>query len=167
MAIGKQLYERQLELIFRMLLENKTNEQIASELKISIRSVQNYKRKLEQRYMTYQREKTNSTIFLEVNLLKHRLLTLYRSLENIVKDPETSGNDCAKCADVAAGIAINVIKLESEGLHAVKELAAKKNNTSLNNLRDDDNGHGPDTNNWQHHQQTHQEQEEDDYNRKF
>src|ERR671913_2187606 len=115
MAIGKQLYERQLELIFRMLLENKTNEQIASELKISIRSVQNYKRKLEQRYMTYQREKTNSTIFLEVNLLKHRLLTLYRSLENIVKDPETSGNDCAKCADVAAGIAISVIKLESEG----------------------------------------------------
>jgi DNA-binding CsgD family transcriptional regulator len=39
MAIEKQLYERQMELIFRMLLENKTNEQIASELKISIRSV--------------------------------------------------------------------------------------------------------------------------------
>ena len=76
MAIEKQLYERQMELIFRMLLENKTNEQIASGLKISIRSVQNYKRKLEQRYMAYQREKTNSTIFLEVNLLKHRLLTL-------------------------------------------------------------------------------------------
>ena len=171
MAIEKQLYERQLELIFRMLLENKTNEQIASELKISIRSVQNYKRKLEQRYMAYQREKTNSTIFLEVNLLKHRLLTLYRSFENIVKDPETSGNDCAKCADVAAGIAIKVIKLESEGLRAVKELAAKKNNTLLNiNLRDDDNGHGPDTNNnWQHHQQTHQEQEqeEENNNRKF
>jgi Bacterial regulatory proteins, luxR family len=169
MAIEKQLYERQLELIFRMLLENKTNEQIASELKISIRSVQNYKRKLEQRYMAYQRKKTNSTIFLEVNLLKHRLLTLYRSLENIVKDPETSGNDCAKAANIAAGIAINVIKLESEGLRAVKELAAKKNNTLLNNnLRDDDNdGRGPDTNNWQHHhQQTHQEQEEND-NRKF
>jgi hypothetical protein len=171
MAIERQLYERQMELIFRMLLENKTNEQIASELKISIRSVQNYKRKLEQRYMAYQRDKTNSTIFLEVNLLKNRLLTLYRSLENIVKDPETSGNDCAKCADVAAGIAINVIKLESEGLRAVKELTAKKNNTPLNNLRDDDdNGHGPDTNNnSRHHQQTHQEQEEEeeDDNRKF
>ena len=28
MAIEKQLYERQLELIFKMLLENKTNEHI-------------------------------------------------------------------------------------------------------------------------------------------
>jgi hypothetical protein len=170
MAIEKQLYERQLELIFRMLLENKTNEQIASELKISIRSVQNYKRKLEQRYMAYQREKTNSTIFLEVNLLKHRLLTLYRSLENIVKDPETSGNDCAKCADVAAGIAISVIKLESEGLRFTTQLGlagasetaaviAKRNNapSPLNNIRkyDDeyDNDHDLDINSHNQQQQ--------------
>ena len=39
MAIAKQLYEAQLQQIFRMLLENKTNEQIASELKISVRTV--------------------------------------------------------------------------------------------------------------------------------
>jgi DNA-binding NarL/FixJ family response regulator len=65
MAIEKQLYERQLELIFKMLLENKTNEQIASELKISIRSVQNYKQRLEQRYMAYQKQKTDDTMFLE------------------------------------------------------------------------------------------------------
>lgn len=122
MVIEKQLYERQMELIFRMLLENKTNEQIASELKISVRLVQNYKRKLEQRYMAYQRDKTDSTIFLEINLLKNRLLKLYRSLEIKVKDPKTSGNDCARCADVAAGIAINVIKLESEGIRAIKQL---------------------------------------------
>jgi hypothetical protein len=182
MAIEKQLYERQMELIFRMLLENKTNEQIASELKISVRSVQNYKRKLEQRYMAYQREKTNSTIFLEVNLLKHRLLSLYRSLENIVKDPKTSGNDCAKCADVAAGIATKIIKLESEGICFFKQLGlagaaetaaiitAKRNHAPpFNNIRkyDDkyDNDHGPDINS--HYQQQHQEQEEDDYNRKF
>ena len=62
MAIEKQLYERQMELIFRMLLENKTNEQIASELKISIRSVQNYKQRLEQRYGNYQMQKTNDTL---------------------------------------------------------------------------------------------------------
>ena len=122
--------------------------------------------------MAYQREKTNSTIFLEVNLLKHRLLTLYRSLENIIKDPETSGNDCAKCADVAAGIAISVIKLESEGIRFIKQLGlaaqtpVKINVATMKNLRDDDDGRGPDTNNWQYHQQTHQEQEQDD-NRKF
>lgn len=122
MAIEKQVYEAQLQRIFYMLLENKTNEQIASELKISVRTVQNYKRRLEQRYMTYQREKTDSTIFLEMNLLKHRLLTLYRSLEHIVKDPKSSGNDCARGADVAAGIAINLIRLESDGVKIIKQL---------------------------------------------
>ncbi len=149
MAIEKQLYERQMQLIFRMLLENKTNEQIASELKISIRSVQNYKKRLEQRYMTYQKEKSNSTIFLEVNLLKNRLLKLYRSLESKVVDSEASASDCAKCADVAASIAIQVIKLESEGIRAIKQLGlaaetaaetATKRNASVNNLRKDDVG---------------------------
>jgi hypothetical protein len=152
MAIEKQLYERQMELIFRMLLENKTNEQIASELKISIRSVQNYKRRLEQRYMAYQREKTDSTLFLEVNLLKTRLLKLYRCLEDKVTDPETGPSDTARCADTAADIAIQIIKLESEGIRAVKELGlvekaaavANKNTTTSslnnnNNLRTDKN----------------------------
>jgi hypothetical protein len=147
MAIEKQLYERQMQLIFRMLLENKTNEQIASELKISIRSVQNYKRKLEQRYMTYQREKTDSTLFLEVNLLKNRLLKLYKCLEDKVTDPDTEANDTARCADVASSLAINVIKLESEGIRAIKQLglttaenmAAAKKNKNNSNLNDNNN----------------------------
>ena len=64
MAIEKQLYERQMQQIFKMLLENKTNEQIASELKISVRTVQNYKRRLEQRYGSIWKQKTNDTLFL-------------------------------------------------------------------------------------------------------
>lgn len=130
MAIEKQLYERQLELIFRMLLENKTNEQIASELKISIRSVQNYKRRLEQRYMAYQRQKTDDTVFLECNLLKNRLLTLYKALETQVISDKTSGTEKAKCAEVAANIAIDVLKMESEGIRAVTEIISKNNNTN-------------------------------------
>ena len=101
MAIEKQLYERQLELIFRMLLENKTNEQIASELKISIRSVQNYKQRLEQRYGNYQMQKTNDTLIFEVQLYKDRMLTLYKALENQVTSLNTSGTEKAKCAEVA------------------------------------------------------------------
>lgn len=105
-----------MQLIFRMLLENKINEQIASELKITVRSVQNYKRRIEQRYMAYQRRKTDSTIFLEINLLKNRLLKLYKYLENKVVDAETNCSDIAKCADVAAGIATSITKLESKEL---------------------------------------------------
>src|SRR5829696_1370276 len=138
MAIEKQLYERQLELIFRMLLENKTNEQIASELKISIRSVQNYKRKLEQRYMTEQRQKTDDTMFLESNLLKNRLLTLYKALETQVVSDKTTGAEKAKCAEVAANIAIDVIKVESEGIRAVMEIISK-NGGNYNNSNNKNN----------------------------
>jgi len=121
MTIEKQLYEAKLQQIFRMLLENKTNEQIASELKICIRTVQNYKRRLEQRYGTIWRQKTNDTLFLECTLFKNRMLRLYKALEDQVTSDETSGTDKAKCAEVAANIAIDVLKMESEGIKAVKQ----------------------------------------------
>jgi predicted transcriptional regulator len=84
MVVEKQLYEAHLQQIFLMLLENKTNEQIASELKISIRSVQYYKRRLEQRYGNFQMQKTNDTLIFEVQLYKNRMLTLYKALEQMV-----------------------------------------------------------------------------------
>ena len=124
--IAKQQYEAQLQQIFLMLLENKTNEQIASELKISIRTVQNYKRRLEQRYGHIWRQKTNNTLFLECNLFKNRMLKLYKALENqVISDNKTSGVEKAKCAEIAANIAIDVLKMESEGIKAVKGLVAK------------------------------------------
>ena len=38
--------------------------------------------------------------FLEVNLLKNRLLTLYKFLKHKVGDPKISGTKCAKCVEV-------------------------------------------------------------------
>ena len=137
MAIEKQLHEVQLQQIFRMLLENKTNEQIANELKISIRTVQNYKRRLEQRYGTIWIQKTNDTLFLECNLFKNRMLRLYKALEDQVTSNETSGTDKATCAEIAANIAIDILKMESEGIKAVKDLASKnvQGKNVLDNLR--------------------------------
>ena len=140
MAIEKQLYERQLELIFRMLLENKTNEQIASELKISIRSVQNYKLRLEQRYGNFQVQKTNDTLIFEVQLYKNRMLTLYKALETQVTSQNTSGIEKAKCAEVAADLILSVLKIEAEGIKAVQNIISNNNNTNkgqrcLNNLQ--------------------------------
>jgi DNA-binding NarL/FixJ family response regulator len=137
MVIEKALYEAHLQQIFHMLLENKTNEQIASKLKISIRTVQNYKRRLEQRYGSIWKKKTNDTLFLERNLFKNRMLTLYKELETQVVSNNTSGTDKAKCAEVAANIAIDVLKMESEGIKTVKELASKnvQGKNILNNLR--------------------------------
>lgn len=159
MAIEKQLYERQMQLIFRMLLENKTNEQIVSELKISVRTVQNYKQRIDKRYGDFQRSKTDNTLFMECQLFKNRMLTLYKSLEETVMSDKSSGTEKAKCAEIAANIVIDVLKLESESIKAVKELMSveKKKSTLFNNLRNDNN-----------QQQYHQEEQEEDYNdRKF
>jgi predicted transcriptional regulator len=145
MAIEKQLFERQLELIFRMLLENKTNEQIASELKISIRSVQNYKRRLEQRYGNFQMQKTNDTLCFEVQLYKNRMLTLYKALENVVTSTSASGNEKAKAAEVAADLIYSVLKIEAEGIKSIQVIISNNNNNTnkgqryLNNLNQSKN----------------------------
>ena len=173
--INKQQYEAQLQQIFRLLLENKTQEEIARELNISTRTIARYCQRIEKRYGHIQRQKTDNTLFTECQLFKNRMLKLYKGLETHVLSEKTSGVEKARCAEIAASIALDVLKMESEGLRAVKEFgfsSAVVKNNALNNLRNDnDNGHGSDiNNNSPHHynQQQHQEQEEDDYNdRKF
>ena len=119
--ISKQQYEAQLQQIFRLLLENKSQEEIARELHISTRSVARYYQRIENRYGEMQRQKTYDTIFLESQLFKNRMLHLYNILEKKAQDPKINGNECAKCCEVAANIAIDVLKMESEGIKAVKE----------------------------------------------
>ena len=139
MVVEKQLYEAHLQQIFLMLLENKTNEQIASELKISIRSVQYYKRCLEQRYGNFQMQKTNDTLIFEVQLYKNRMLTLYKALEQMVisNDRNVSGTEKAKCAEVAADLILSVLKLEAEGIKTIQEIISNNNKRQryLNNLQ--------------------------------
>jgi predicted transcriptional regulator len=128
--INQQQYEAQLQQIFRLLLENKTQDEIAHELNISTRTVARYSQRIEERYGQMQRQKTDDTMFLECNLLKNRLLTLYQILENKASDLKTSGNECAKCCEVAANIAIDVLKMESDGIRAVTEIISKNNNNT-------------------------------------
>jgi hypothetical protein len=154
--INKQQFEAQLQQIFRLLFENKTQEQIAHELNISTRTVARYTQRIDKRYGEIQRQKTDNTLFLECYLFKNRMLNLYKALETKMRDNKTSGVEIARLADVAASIAQNVLKLESEGIRAIKELGlAEKaaavanknnninsthlNNNNNNNLRMDNN----------------------------
>jgi hypothetical protein len=123
--ISKQQYEAQLRQIFKLLLENKTQEEIARELHIGVRTVSRYCQRIVQRYGEMQKQKTDNTLFLEAQLFKNRMLTLYKALENQVVSQNTPGVEKAKCAEIAANIAIDVLKMESESIKAVKELAAK------------------------------------------
>ena len=128
--ISKQQYEAQLQQIFRLLLENSSQEEIARELNISTRTVARYSQRIDKRYGQIQKQKTYDTLFLECNLLKNRLLTLYKALETQVISDKTSGTEKAKCAEVAANIAIDVLKMESEGIRAVTEIISKNNNNT-------------------------------------
>ena len=49
------------------------------------------------------------------------MLHLYKILERKAEDPKVNGNEFAKCCEVASNIAIDVLKMESEGIKAVKE----------------------------------------------
>ncbi|HSF50942.1 MAG TPA: helix-turn-helix domain-containing protein, partial [Nitrososphaeraceae archaeon] len=154
--ISKQQYEAQLQHIFRLVLENKTQEEIAHELNISTRTVARYYQRIEQRYGEMQRQKTDNTLFLECQLFKNRMLTLYKILEEKAASSSpnnntTNGHEIAKCCEVAAEIAINVLKMESEGIKAVKELlgAAKdvQGKNILDNLRNQSkNGYDDESN---------------------
>jgi translation initiation factor 2 alpha subunit (eIF-2alpha) len=134
MKITKQAKEAQLQQIFRMLLESKTQEEIAHELNIALKTVQRYTQELDQRYGAAQRQKTDDTLFLECNLFKNRMLTLYKILQDKASQLKTNGSETAKCCEVAANIAIDVLKMESEGIKSVKELGFYGKQLSQNRL---------------------------------
>ena len=100
--------------------------------------------------------------FMECQLFKNRMLKLYKGLETHVLSDKTSGVEKARCAEIAASIALDVLKMESEGIKAVKELglSAVKNN-ALNNLRNNHNDKDDDLS----RSNNYQEQEDD--NSKF
>jgi hypothetical protein len=105
------------------LLWNKTQEEIARELHIFTRSVSRYCQRIERRYGTAQRQKTDDSLLMEVQLFKNRILSLYKGLEDVVisKDGNILGVEKAKAAEIATNIAIDVIKADSEVIYVVKQ----------------------------------------------
>jgi hypothetical protein len=58
------------------------------------------------------------------------MLNLYKILESKASDLKVSGTETAKCCEVAANIAIDVLKMESEGIRAVIEIISRNNYTT-------------------------------------
>lgn len=83
-----------------------------------------------------QRQKNDNTLFTEAQLFKNRMLNLYKILEKKAQDPKVNGNECAKCCEAAANIAIDVLKMEAEGIHKVVKdaLVAEKEATKRRSL---------------------------------
>jgi hypothetical protein len=68
-----------------------------------------------------QKERTESTIWLEVQTLKDRMSQLYSVLAEKVKDPYTKTSELPNLAASAESIAINILKLESASITAIKQ----------------------------------------------
>ena len=128
--ISKQQYEAQLQQIFRLLLENRTQEEIAHELNISTRTVARYSQRIDKRYGDIQRQKNDDTLFTECSLFKNRMLKLYKALEVKALSNKTSGVEIAKCCEVAANICIDLLRMESEGIRFVTEIISRNNNNT-------------------------------------
>lgn len=140
--IDSQLFEQRMNLIFTRLIEGKSNEEIATELKIGIRTVQDYKTRLHKRYSNYQRQKSHDTWFFELELFKLRLLTLYKGLEAKVLDPKTNAVDATRAAEFASNLAVNIPNIESLGIvelmkknkEAIKQIKYLKNQQEMSNI---------------------------------
>ena len=144
----KQKMEYELTEIYKRLCNGESDFQIMIALCLQERNYYKYKKRLEERLIEYQHKKADNTIFMESQLFKNRMLTLYKALENqIISDNKTSGIEKAKCAEIAANIAIIVLKMESEGIKAVKELVAK--NVQGKNILDNLNNNHQSKNGYQ------------------
>jgi hypothetical protein len=89
------------------------------ELSIKERTFYYYKEKLYQQSAEIQAKKTEQILAFETQILKDRLTRMYRQLEQRASSANTKARDVAEITTVACNIAINILKLESEGLRAL------------------------------------------------
>jgi len=129
----KQKMDYELTEIYKRLCDGETDFQIMTTLCLQERNYYKYKKRLEARLMEYQIKKTDDTIYLESQFFKNRMLTLYKALENQVTSDKTPGTDKAKCAEVASEIALDLLRLESENIKAIREIISKRTYKNKNN----------------------------------
>jgi hypothetical protein len=90
-------------------------------LLLSERNYYKYKKKLSKKLEERQKERMDSEIWLEVQTLKDRMSQLYSVLVERVKDPYTKTSELSNLAATAESIAINILKLESASISAIKQ----------------------------------------------
>jgi hypothetical protein len=111
---------RMREIQYR-LIKGESDKDIMRTVLLSERNYYKYKKKIATHLEEIQKERTDSAIWLEVQILKDRMSKLYSVLAERVKDPYTKTNDLPNLAATAESIAINILKLESASITAIKQ----------------------------------------------
>ena len=107
--------------MYHRLVKGEKDKDIMRALLLSERNYYKYKKKLSKKLEERQKERMDSEIWLEVQTLKDRMSQLYSVLAEKVKDPYTKTSELPNLAATAESIAINILKLESASITAVKQ----------------------------------------------
>ena len=114
--------------MYQRLVKGERDKDIMHALLLSERNYYKYKKKLAIRLEERQKETMESTIWLEVQILKDRMSQLYSVLAEKVRDPYTKTSELPSLASTAESIAINILKLESASITALKQSNVLENN---------------------------------------
>jgi hypothetical protein len=115
----RQQIENELVEIQHRICQGHTDKEIMEELNIKERTFYYYKHKLYQMSAAIQAKKREEVMAFEMQILKDRFTRLYRHLELKAASPNTKAGEVAKIAEIAQDIAINILKLEGEGLRVL------------------------------------------------
>ena len=107
--------------MYHRLVKGERDKDIMRALLLSERNYYKYKKKLASKLEERQKENMESTILLEVQTLKDRMSQLYSVLSEKVRDPYTKTSELPNLAATAESIAINILKLESASITAIKQ----------------------------------------------
>jgi hypothetical protein len=114
--------ENELREIEKLISIGYTDIDIMEKLHIKRSVFYYYKRKISIASAELQRRKSNDILSFEQQVLKDRLVRLFRILESRSVDRNTRSGDVALCVSIAQEIAINILKLENEGLRVSSSL---------------------------------------------
>jgi hypothetical protein len=107
-----------LEELAKKLAAGYMDKEIMQALNFKRRTSYYYKAKVCSMYGSIAEKKTEQVLEFELQILKDRFMRLYRNLEQRATDRNTKLHDAANASEVAADIALNIFRLETEGFTA-------------------------------------------------
>ena len=103
------------------LVKGEKDKDIMRAVLLSERNYYKYKKKISLHLEQMHKERADSDIWLEVQTLKDRMSNLYSALYERIHHPHTKTSDLPNLVSTAESIAINILKLESASINAIKQ----------------------------------------------
>jgi hypothetical protein len=107
-----------LEELAKKLAAGYSDKEIMQALNLKRRSFYYHKAKVCKMFGDIAEKKTEQVLEFESQILKDRFMRIYRNLEQRATDRNTKLRDAANASEVAADIALNIFRLETEGFTA-------------------------------------------------